>query len=288
MTSPADLLRRRAVRRDRRSPACGSTSPSAAAAGAGRSREAARSSAAVTRACRSSAHSVLVERASVTYRVTGFSGALTTNFAGLAPPECDGLGACGATGRLVQSFTARGSCSFTGVRIVADTSDATRARGPAPRRHDAVGHVWPAGHSRDRRESSAQTGGLRLRGHAARSCWPAGLASKPHRGSDELMLSDTFDASAAGHPIRSGPRVRGPRRRTSSVPTAGRWPPATVTDGQLGDSHLSITFHSDGTFSGLGVRRPPQRCGGDGPRAGAQHRRHASRHLCCPGEPLTR
>ncbi|MDQ6803926.1 MAG: hypothetical protein M3065_02920 [Actinomycetota bacterium] len=63
-------------------------------------------------------HTELQEQAQVEYRIAGISGALTTTFAGLAPPLCDPVGACGTTGSLSESFTAGGRLTFFGSRIV--------------------------------------------------------------------------------------------------------------------------------------------------------------------------
>jgi hypothetical protein len=60
----------------------------------------------------------LQEHAELDYRVKGLTGALTTTFAGLAPPLCDALGACRTTGTVHETFTAGGVVSFIGMRMV--------------------------------------------------------------------------------------------------------------------------------------------------------------------------
>ena len=77
-----------------------------------------------------------------------------------------------------------------------------------------------------------------------------GLTNKPHRGSDELMLSDTFDGFGDGPPDPFRTPCPGPSAQDILGPNGGALATATVSDGQLGDSHLSITFQRLGTFTG--------------------------------------
>ena len=194
--------------------------------------------------------SVLVERTSVTYRITGFSGALTTNFAGLAPPECDALGACGATGRLVQSFTASGDLRFLGARITnrhvgRDRALADLRRGTMTLSDTFAGQVVHETVA----ESSAQTDGAPCMATSSILLAP-GLPSRPHRGNDELMLSATFDGFGGGPPDPFRTPCPGPSAQDILGPNGGALATATVSAGQLGDSHLSITFQRLSTFKG--------------------------------------
>jgi hypothetical protein len=193
-------------------------------------------------------HSVLVEHASVTYRVIALSGALTTNFAGLAPPECDALGACGATGRLVQSFATRGKLSFSGARTA--TRHLGRDRALQDLRRGAMALSDTFGEQAVHEtvdESSAPPDGP-LCSATGSAVIPAVGSRRPRRGSDELSLSGPPAGFGGADPFRTpcpGPGVEdilGPNGATIAT--------ATVTAGQLGESHLSITFHSDGTFHG--------------------------------------
>lgn len=193
-------------------------------------------------------HSVLVESSSVTYRIIGFSGALTTNFAGSAAPACDALGACGATGRLVQSFTAHGNLRFMGVRTA--RRRVGRDRALADLRHGAMELSDTfAQQTADETvgETSAQTGGLSCTATDSISL-AGGLASKPRRGSDELRLSGTLNDFGVGPPDVFRTPCAGPSAPDILGPDDGALATATVSAGQLGDSRLSITFHSAGTF----------------------------------------
>jgi hypothetical protein len=194
--------------------------------------------------------SVLMERTSVTYRITGVSGALTTNFAGLAPPECDALGACGATGRLVQSFTASGDLRFLGARITNRHVGRNRALADLRRGtmtlsdtfNEQVVHETVV-------ESSAQTDGPPCMATNSILLAP-GLPNKPHRGHAELVLSDTFDGFGGGPPDAFRTPCPGPSAQDILGPNGGALATATISDGQLGDRHLSITFQRLGTFTG--------------------------------------
>ena len=191
----------------------------------------------------------LVEGAKVTYRVTGITGALTTDFAGLAPPRCDGLGACGAQGQLEQSFATHGALSFRGMRIVARSvgrrdalADMRQGRLSLSDTMDALlirGHVS---------ETSSQTGGLRCRDTSS-FVLPSEY-SRSRRDRDELTLAGgaSFDGSVAD-PFRT--RCPGPNA-ADVLGNAQAIARATVTAGRLGDRRLSITFHGDGPFSGIG------------------------------------
>ena len=97
-------------------------------------------------------------------------------------------------------------------------------------------------------ESSAQSGGLACVATSS-ILLAGGVTSKPHRGSDELMLSDTFDGFGDGPPDPFRTPCPGPSAQDILGPNGGALATATISDGQLGDSHLSITFQRLGTFT---------------------------------------
>jgi hypothetical protein len=96
-------------------------------------------------------------------------------------------------------------------------------------------------------ESSAPTDGLPC--VATDSVLLAGgVASKPRRGSDKLVLSDPVEDFGRGPPDAFRTPCPGPSAADVLGPNGGALATATVSAGQLGDSRLSITFHSAGTF----------------------------------------
>ena len=62
--------------------------------------------------------SYLVEHAEAAYRVASVTGTLTTSFAGLAPPLCVPLGACGSVGALSETISGTGTIRVSGSRVV--------------------------------------------------------------------------------------------------------------------------------------------------------------------------
>ncbi len=193
-------------------------------------------------------HSALVERASFTYRVTGFSGALTTDFAGQAPPQCDALGACGATGRLVQAFTAHGSLSFTGARVA--TRHVGRDRALADLRHGdmVLSDTFAEQAVRESvDETSAQKGGLPCTATSSIAL-AGGLAGRSRRGSDKLLLSDPVDGFGDGPPDAFRTPCPGPSAQDILGPGSATMATATIAAGRLGARHLSIIFRGRDRF----------------------------------------
>lgn len=193
--------------------------------------------------------SVFQESAAVRYRVTGVSGALDTDFSGLAPPLCDGLGACGASGRLVQTMSTRGSVVFAGSRLVGHRVGRDGAladlRGGRLPLFDTFG-------SRPIRERVSET---TLRGDGE-SCTDTGSLELPtapftrvRPGIDELTLPAGAGEFGPGSidPFRT--RCPGPSAQ-DIVGTGGAIARATVTTGKLGDRRLTIIFRPRSTFSG--------------------------------------
>lgn len=193
-------------------------------------------------------HPGLLEDAVVTYRITGMRGSLTTDFAGLAPPRCVGLDACGARGRLVQSFATRGTLRFIGARLVAHAVGRRRAlsdlRGGRMPLSDTFGELLIRGHVK---ETSIQADGMPC--HDS-SPFVLSLENPPRAqaGTDELILpgGSLFD-SFVGDPLRT--RCPGP----TSADVLGDAQPlarATVEAAHLGERHLSITFRANSAFAG--------------------------------------
>jgi hypothetical protein len=193
--------------------------------------------------------SVLVERAGFTYRVTGFAGTLTTAFAGLAPPQCDPLGACGVAGRLVQSFATRGTLRFAGARITAHHVGRDRALADLRQGTMELSDTFAERVVHETvTEMSSQTGNLPCSAHSSTVLPATGL--RPRRGRDELLLSGALPGFGGGgsDPFRTP--CPGPATADILGPNGGRIATATVTAGQLGDRRLSITFRGHGSFDG--------------------------------------
>jgi hypothetical protein len=198
----------------------------------------------------------LEESATVVYRMTGLGGALATGFAGLAPPLCDALGACGTSGRLVQSFATHGMVSFSGTRVVsarvapaAALADLRRGR---LRLFDTFAGFPVARIRVTTRETLSEGDGETCNDT---STMPLGsTSSQPHGTTDKLLLSATPGEFPGGQldPFRT--RCPGPSALDILGPHDGAMAAGTVTAGQLGDRRLSIVFHSGGGFTGDAYR----------------------------------
>jgi hypothetical protein len=192
----------------------------------------------------------LQESAMARYRITGVSGALDTDFAGVAPPLCDGLGDCGATGRLTQTISTHGTVLFAGTRLVSHRvglsgalADLRRGRlllfdsfGVRPI-HETVAEML----SQSDGASCTDTGSLRL----ARTS-----SAGPHRGVDELALAAGAGELGFGSPDPFRTRCPGPSTADIIGTGGGSVATATVTAGELGDRHLSIAFRPRAAFDG--------------------------------------
>lgn len=192
--------------------------------------------------------SVLVEHADVIYRVTGFTGSLTTDFAGVAPPRCDALGACAATGRLAQSFATRGAVIFSGARLVRRRVGREVALGDL--RDGRMGVLDTFGSQPVRvtvNEKVSQTGALPCAAVSSAALFGV-QGPQPHHGGAELVLPDPQDGFGGGSPDPFRTFCPGPATQDVLGPNGGALATATVTAGQLGNSHLSITFRAHGTF----------------------------------------
>jgi hypothetical protein len=197
-------------------------------------------------------HSVLVEQASVAYRITGLAGALTTAFAGVTPPQCDALGVCDTRGRLVQSFSAHGTVRFSGARIIRRTVGPSRALADLRRGTMALSDDFAeqAVHQTVD-ETSTQTGSVSC--HATTSTLlTGGVAHRPRHGSDDLALGDAFAGFGDIGPDPFRTACAGPSAHDVLGPSGGTLAMATVTAGQLGGQRLSLTFRHPGTFHAPG------------------------------------
>jgi hypothetical protein len=195
-------------------------------------------------------HTALQESAVTRYRVTGVSGALDTDFAGVAPPLCDGLGACGATGSLTQTISTHGTVIFAGTRLVSRRVGLSGALADLRRGRlllfDTFG-VRPIHETVA--ETLSQSDGASCTDTSSLELAPPPFTG-PHRRVDELALPAAVGDLGFGSldPFRT--RCPGPSAadvvgtRGASVATA------TVTAGELGDRHLSIVFRPRAAFSG--------------------------------------
>jgi hypothetical protein len=193
--------------------------------------------------------SALLETAGFTYRVIGFSGTMDTDVAGSTPPQCDALGACGLTGRLVQSFTTRGRLSFLGTRIA--TRRIGRDGALAALRHGDMAIADTFGEQPIKAnvdETNSQTGSLPCTGTSS-VVVAGGRVGRVRRNRDELVLSDANDGFGDGPSDAFRTSCPGPSAQDILGPS-GTIATATVTAGQLGDKHLSITFRGSRSFHG--------------------------------------
>ena len=185
--------------------------------------------------------SALEESATVVYRMTGLDGALTTGFAGLAPPQCAPLGACGANGRLVQSFATRGTLSFSGTRIVRRRVGPSAALADLRRGRLRLFDTFPVSSIRvTTHETISESHGVACNDTSTMRLGSA--SDRAHGTTDELLLSPNPGEFPAGalDPFRT--RCPGPSASDILVRNGRPMAAATVTAGELGDPRLSIIF----------------------------------------------
>jgi hypothetical protein len=192
----------------------------------------------------------LQESAVARYRITGVTGALDTDFAGVTPPLCDGLGACGATGRLTQTISTHETVIFAGTRLVSRRvgrsgalADLRRGRlllfdsfGVRPI-HETVAET----RSQSDGASCTDTSSLKL---------ATPPFTGPHHGVDELALAAGIGDLGFGAPDPFRTRCPGPSAADIIGTGGGSVATGTVTAGELGDRHLSIIFRARGAFDG--------------------------------------
>ena len=195
--------------------------------------------------------SALEESATVVYRLSGLGGALTTGFAGLAAPLCDPVGACGASGRLVQSFTARGTVSFSGTRLVSRRVGQAAALADLRRGRLRLFDTFPVSSIRvTTDETISESHGVACRDTSTVRLGSSSTSDRAHGTTDELTLSPNPGAFPGGalDPFRT--RCPGPSALDILGPYGAPMAAATVTAGELGDPRLSIVFHTATTFAG--------------------------------------
>jgi hypothetical protein len=195
------------------------------------------------------ARSALEESATVVYRMTRVSGALTTGFAGLAPPLCGALGACGTTGRLVQSFATRGTLSFSGTRIVRRRRSAAAALADLRRGRLRLSDSFPFNPIRvSTDEAISESDGVACRDTSTVRL--GSTADRAHGAIDELILSQNPGGFPSGEPDPFRTRCPGPSAQDilgfRGTPLAA----AVVSAGRLGDKRLLIVFSAQGGFTG--------------------------------------
>jgi hypothetical protein len=195
-------------------------------------------------------HPALQESAVARYRVTGVSGALDTDFAAVAPPLCDGLGVCGATGSLTQTISTHGTVIFAGTRLVSHRVGRSGALADLRRGRLLLFDTFGA---RPIHETVAET----LTQTDAARCTDTSsleLAAPPftgaHPGVDELALPASVEDLGFGAPDPFRTRCAGPSGADITGPGGGPVATATVTAGELGGHHLSITFRPRAAFHG--------------------------------------
>jgi hypothetical protein len=192
--------------------------------------------------------SALEESATVVYRMSGFTGALTNGFAGLAPPLCDPLGACGANGRLVQSFATSGTLSFSGTRIVSRRVGPAAALADLRRGRLRLFDTFPVSSIRVTTDETISES----HGVACRDTSTVRLGTTSHQAhgtTDDLLLSPNPGEFPGGalDPFRT--RCPGPSALDIVGPNGAPMAAARVTAGELGDPRLSIIFHAGGAFA---------------------------------------
>jgi hypothetical protein len=196
----------------------------------------------------------LAETAAVTYRVSGFTGTLTTDFAGPQAPVCDTLGACGAQGRLVQSFAAHGRVTFVGTRIV------TRRVGRARALDDLRDGRLPLDNTLGElavRTSTTET--ISQAGEPTCSSGNSvvlagGTEGRSPRGVNQLALSWTPNGFDGEPPDPFRTRCPGPSAQDILGLNGGSLATATVADRELGAPRMTVTFRVRRGFGGPGYR----------------------------------
>lgn len=195
----------------------------------------------------------LEESASVVYRITRLSGALATDFAGLAPPLCDALGACGASGHLVQTFSARGTITFAGSRLVG------RRVAPGVALADLRRGRLPLSQGFATSPITTSVSEMISEGDGTRCTDSAMTRSgqweqRAQHAGDKLLLS----ANPGGFPggVIDPFRTRCPGPSIADILGDGRATMASagLASSRLGAQRLSVIMRNDGAFHGLDYR----------------------------------
>lgn len=189
---------------------------------------------------------VLRESAVFDYRIEGISGSLGTGFAGVAPPLCQSLGACGATGQLTSTFTASGVIAFSGSRTVKRRVGSAAALADLRGGRMILGDNFFFSHIHESEtETLAESDDVTCSDLAH---GPVFAQSSGRRGSDELQLGGESGPFGGVDALRT--RCPGP----SSQDVFGDRPAVlargTLTSGQLGRPQLTLTLSTAGGFRG--------------------------------------
>ncbi len=189
----------------------------------------------------------LQETADVQYRIQAVGGSLSTTFSGLPAPLCAPLGACGDSGRLVESIAADGSLSFSAARIVPRPVSAAAAlrdlRSGRMRLNGFLG-VSPAREAVS--ETLAQRDGTTCTGSGSAGRFDFEVAVR--RRGDQLQLTSPGGAFGVD-PLRTrcpGPSAADVLGNRSEILAA-----APLAPSELGRRHLTLSLSAAGTFSGL-------------------------------------
>ena len=177
----------------------------------------------------------------------GCGGSLSTTFSGLPAPLCAPLGACGDSGRLVESIAADGSLSFSAARIVPRPVSAAAAlrdlRSGRMRLNGFLG-VSPAREAVS--ETLAQRDGTTCTGSGSAGRFDFEVAVR--RRGDQLQLTSPGGAFGVD-PLRTrcpGPSAADVLGNRSEILAA-----APLAPSELGRRHLTLSLSAAGTFSGL-------------------------------------
>ena len=193
---------------------------------------------------------VLEEHAEIDYRIEGLAGALTTTFAGLPPPLCDPLGACGTTGELTESFTTSGVLTFFGSRLVKHRAGSRAAL--AALRSGRL-EVYDSFDGIPIEETVTET----LAAPNGTACFDrvteGPLSAVPNgagRHAVELKLAGGAGPQYFGPGGIDALRTRCPGPSAADVLGTSPLATATLPVSALGAHRLALTFQSGGSFTG--------------------------------------
>jgi len=188
---------------------------------------------------------VLEESAQLEYRVAGITGTLTTSFAGLPAPLCQPLGACGASGRLSDTYTAAGEVTFAGSRAVHRRIGTTGALADLHAGRMTLGDNFGLLRIIQTASETIDEGdGLACSDQLSQA---VSGGSSGRRGSDQLVLAAPLQPLGGADPVRT--RCPGP----SQLDVLGESPVlarGTVSAGSLGAQQLAVTLSAGGAFTG--------------------------------------
>jgi hypothetical protein len=193
---------------------------------------------------------VLQEHAEIAYRVVAVTGGLATAFAGLAPPLCSPLGACGTAGTVTETFKTSGTISFFGTRTVKRRVSAGRTLADLRAGRLAVYTSFDG-------LPIAETATETVTGPGTLSCADTrtegpfpGQSSRRGRHAIELAFAGSGGTFVFGDGGIDPLRTRCPGPASADVVANGPLAAATVPLSTLGRRPLSLTFTGGGPFTG--------------------------------------